>query len=113
MTLPFITAAEIAKDLGVTRQRVHQIIHNQNLTFSKLGNMLLIDKESYAEYLILRKRRDLANAAGYKETKFIRTEKYDTVCPVCGAYALHWKENTICENGHTFNWSRFEREGEQ
>ena len=108
----FVTVAEIGEDLGVTRQRVHQIIKTFDLDYTKIGSMLLIDKASYSEYCKLRLRRDLAAAAGRKETKFIRTATHDTVCPVCEAYAVHWKDKTACESGHIFKWAQSTKEGD-
>ena len=99
---PFVTAKDIAQDLGVSKQRVHQIIKNQNLAISKIGNMLLVDKESYLAYLKLRKRRGLAGKAGRKEVKFIRTAIHDTVCESCGAFAVNWKGTVVCENRHNY-----------
>ena len=98
--IEFITAMDIAKDLGVSRQRVHQIIKDQNIEHSKIGNLILVDKISYAIYLKLRKRRDLATAAGRKEIKLIRSAEYDTFCSVCGDFAVNWKGTIACENGH-------------
>ena len=98
--IEFITAMDIAKDLGVSRQRVHQIIKDQNIEHSKIGNLLLVDKISYSIYLKLRRRRDLATAAGRKEIKLIRSAEYDIFCPVCGSFAVNWKGTVACENGH-------------
>lgn len=100
---PFVTVMDIAQDLDITRQRVHEIIKDFDLKYSKVGNMLLIDKESYQAYLKLRKRRDLAKAAGRKENKFIYDPAVDTICPNCGNYAVLWKGVFACENGHRYN----------
>ena len=98
----FITVAEIGKDLGVSRQRVHQIVKTFDLNYTKIGSMLLIDKASYNKYRKLRTRRDLAGMAGRKEVKFIRTAVHDTVCEACGAFAVNWKGIVVCENRHNY-----------
>ena len=98
--ISFITVMDIAKDLGVSKQRVHQIIKSHNIDHSKIGNLILVDKISYNLHLKLRKRRDLANAAGRKEIKLIRSAEYDLFCPVCGSFAVKWKGTVACENGH-------------
>ncbi|MCK4822063.1 hypothetical protein KA005_40245 [bacterium] len=97
----FVTVAEIGADLGVTRQRVHQIIKTFDLNYKKIGSMLLIDKASYNKYCKLRLRRDLAGMAGRTETKFIHTAIHDTVCKSCGAFAVNWEGTIACEKGHT------------
>lgn len=97
---PFITVSDIAKDLGITRQRVHQIINTKDFETQKIGHMVVIDKRDYALYKKRKLRRDLANAAGRKETKFIRTAIHDTVCKTCGAFAVTWKGTTACKAGH-------------
>ena len=97
---PFITVSEIGAELGITRQRVHQIIKEQNLGHFKSGSMLFVTKSDFNEYAFLRRRRDLATAAGRKETKLIKSAIRDTVCRVCGAYAVKWEGTIACENGH-------------
>ena len=97
---PFITANDIAAELNVTRQRVHQIIKEQEFETTRLGNMLLIDKIDFNLYLKRRKRRDLAAAAGRLEIKLIKTAIHDQACPSCSAFAVNWKGTVACENGH-------------
>ena len=97
---PFVTAADIAKDLGISRQRVHQIIAAQGFGTQKIGYMVVVDKQDYALYKKRRIRRDLAKAAGRLEIKLIKTAVYDTECGTCGAYAINWKGTTACTQGH-------------
>ena len=97
---PFVTAAEIAKDLGITRQRAHQIINAQGFEVQKIGYMIVVDKQDYALYKKRRLRRDLAQAAGRLEIKLIKTAAHDTECEICGAYAVNWKGTTACTKGH-------------
>ena len=99
----FITTGEIAADLGVTRQRVHQIIKEFNLDFAKIGSMLLVDKSDYNKYAKLRKRRDLATEAGRSEITFIRTAIHDTVCQICRSFAVNWEGTIACEQGHKYS----------
>ena len=96
---PFISASQMAEGLGITRQRVHQIIKAQDMDTSKFGSLTVVDKKDYALYLKRRLRRDLANDAGRLETKLIKTALHDTVCH-CGAFAVNWKGTIACENGH-------------
>lgn len=98
----FVSVSEIVSDLGISRQRVHQIIKEQGLGTRKFGNITLINTEDYKFYLKLRKRRDLAFVAGRKEFKLIRTAEYDTVCPTCGSFAVNWDDKIACENDHVF-----------
>ena len=99
---PFITAQDIASELDITRQRAHQIIKEQGFEYSKIGNMLLIDKAKYNLYLKRRKRRDLASAAGRMEIKLIKHSLDDTICSICGSFAVNWKGTVACENGHIY-----------
>ena len=98
---PFITAHDIAAELNITRQRAHQIIKEQGFEYTKMGNMLLIDKTKYHLYLKRRKRRDLASAAGRLEIKLIKHSRADTTCH-CGSFAVNWKGTVACENGHIY-----------
>ena len=97
---PFVTAAEIAKDLGISRQRVHQIIAAQAFETQKIGYMVVVEKRDYALYKKRRLRRDLAAAAGRLEIKLIKTALHDTACPTCGDFAVNWKGTIACKNGH-------------
>ena len=98
---PFITAHDIAAELNITRQRAHQIIKEQGFEYTKMGNMLLVDKTKYHLYLKRRKRRDLASAAGRLEIKLIKHSRADTTCH-CGSFAVNWKGTVACENGHIY-----------
>lgn len=97
---PFVTASDIAKDLGISRQRAHQIINTQKMRTSKIGYMIVVDKNDYALYKKRRLRRDLAGKAGRLEIKLIKTAIHDCKCEECGAYAVNWKGTTACANGH-------------
>ena len=99
----FITTGEIAADLNITRQRVHEIIKEYDLDFAKIGTMLLVDKSDYNKYAKLRKRRDLLTAAGRSEIKFIRSAIHDTVCTMCGFFAVNWEGTIACEQGHIYS----------
>lgn len=96
----FITTAEIAGWLNISRQRVHQIIKDHELGVIKKGSMLLVNLKDYNKYILQRRRRDLAAAAGRLETKFIKTAIHDTVCNKCEAFAINWKGVIACENEH-------------
>ena len=97
---PYISVREIAVDLGISRQRVHQIVKEQDLGISKIGNLTLINREDYKFYKKLRLRRDLAMAAGRKEFKLIHTAEHDTVCPACKGFAVKWDGIIACERKH-------------
>jgi len=97
---PFVSASQMAADLEITRQRVHQIIKAQRMDTDKIGLNVVVDKKDYALYLKRRLRRDLANDAGRLETKLIKTALHDTVCRICGSFAVNWKGTIACENGH-------------
>jgi len=47
---PYLTVAEITAILGVTRQRVHQIIKDHSLVHIKKGPIILVEKKSFQEY---------------------------------------------------------------
>ena len=96
----YLTALDIARDLGVSRQRVHQIIKDFKLDFIDQWGRTLVTKKSYAAYKKLRTRRDLAQAAGRLSNKFIYDESVDTTCPACGAYAVIWRGFIACKNRH-------------
>ena len=99
----WITVREIAEDLGITRQRVHQIIKERGLGTRKLGNLTLVNREDYKFYLKLRRRRDLAKAAGRGENSLIYSAERDTICKICGGFAVWWEGTLACENEHTYH----------
>lgn len=99
---PFVSVREIVKDLGIGRQRVHQIIKEHDLGSRKFGNMLLVNIEDYNYYLKLRRRRDLATAAGRKKNTLIRNAEVDQTCKVCGSYAVSWEGTVACKSGHVY-----------
>jgi len=102
---PFISASQMAKEMGLSRQRVHQIIKAQGMDTSKFGSLTVVDKKDYSLYLKRRLRRDLASKAGRLEMKLIKTAVHDTTCSICGAFAVNWKGTIACENGHTLEES--------
>ncbi len=108
---PYISVREIAVDLGITRQRVHQIIKERSLGISKIGNLTLINREDYKFYLKLRKRRELAAAAGRKENNIIHSATHDTICDNCGGFAVKWERTISCENGHDYTLESWETRG--
>ena len=97
---PFISASQMAKEMGLSRQRVHQIIKAQGMDTSKFGSLTVVDKKDYSLYLKRRLRRDLASKAGRLEMKLIKTAVHDTTCSLCGAFAVNWKGTIACKNGH-------------
>jgi len=97
---PFISASQMAEGLGITRQRVHQIIRAQGMDTSKFGSLTVVDKKDYALYLKRRLRRDLAKNAGRLEMKLIKTAVHDTTCSLCGSFAVNWKGTIACKEGH-------------
>ena len=98
----WISIREMADDLGVTRQRAHQIVKDHNLRTKKYSGFTLVNHEDYFYYLKLAGRRDLAAAAGRKSNTMIRTGKYDTTCQVCGSFAVKWEGRTACMVGHEY-----------
>ena len=99
---PWLSVREIVLDLGISRQRVHQIIKERNLGTRDYGNITLVNAADYKYYLKLRRRRDLANAAGRKEVKLIYSTEHDASCNVCGGFAVNWKGTVACEDGHVY-----------
>jgi len=97
---PFVSASQMAKELGITRQRVHQIIKSQRMDTDKIGLNVIVDKKDYSLYLKRRLRRDLASKAGRPEMKLIKTAVHDTTCSLCGAFAVNWKGTIACKEGH-------------
>jgi len=97
---PYIAVRDIAQDLGVSRQFVHQVIRSQNMETMKMGNILLVDRQDYNLYKKRRIRRDLAARAGRLSTKLIKTAEHDLACPICGEVAINWKGTIACINNH-------------
>ena len=98
-----MSVQEIKADLGVSRQRVHQIIKDRNLGTREFGNITLVNAADYKFYLKLRRRRDLATAAGRKAIKLIYSAEHDTSCNICQGFAVNWKGTVACEDGHVYN----------
>ena len=105
---PFVTVAEMSAELGISRQRAHQLIDEHKLTHIKKGAMLLVEKADYNLLCRWRRRRDLAAAAGRLSIKLIRASDIDTICGICGSYAVDWKGTIACEQGHVIPWGREE-----
>lgn len=103
---PFLPVRDIAKDLGVSRQYVHQVIKAQDMSTIKMGNIILVDRHDYALYKKRRLRRDLAAQAGRLSTKLIKTAEFDIECPICGKFAVIWKGTSYCVNNHTGPFSK-------
>jgi|GEM_PF-3696387 len=49
--LPYLTVAEVAQVLGVSRQYVHQLVREGKLPAQKLGNYLVVPRRRVGAYI--------------------------------------------------------------
>lgn len=101
------TTSEIMKQLGISRQRVYQLARHLGWVrepgIEKCNSIMWKDAD-VEQYVLIKKRTQLLRNIDYKEyphrKKIVTTSEFDTVCGLCGKFAVEYNGKRLCEDGH-------------
>jgi hypothetical protein len=88
MISDYYETQDIMKLLKCSRQHVSVVARREEWESRKVGNSALYDRADVYEYVSAVKRTGLAHKLGVSFRGLLREDKYDTICPKCGGFAI-------------------------